>query len=117
MPQLPAADAKGDPADVVGPVCESSDVLGRDRPLAAGEGDGLAILGAGAYGFGMASNYNTRNRPAEVLLEAGHAHLVRRRERHEDQFTLESLSLPGGECSSSSPKCMASGTASPSSIF
>jgi diaminopimelate decarboxylase len=93
----PAADAKGAPADVVGPVCESSDVLGRDRPLAVGEGDGLAILGAGAYGFGMASNYNTRNRPAEVLLEGGQAHLVRRRERYEDQFALESLALPGGE--------------------
>jgi len=72
-------------------------VLGRDRPLAVGQGDGLAILGAGAYGFGMASNYNTRNRPAEVLLEAGQAHLVRRRERYEDQFALESLALPGGE--------------------
>jgi len=93
----PIADAEGALADVVGPVCESSDVLGRDRPLAVGEGDGLAILGAGAYGFGMASNYNTRNRPAEVLLEAGQAHLVRRRERYEDQFALESLALSGAE--------------------
>jgi diaminopimelate decarboxylase len=77
--------------DVVGPVCESSDVLGRERPLAVREGDLLAILDAGAYGFGMASNYNSRNRPAEVLVRQGEARLVRRRETIEDQLALESV--------------------------
>jgi diaminopimelate decarboxylase len=90
----PAAGAAApQAADIVGPVCESSDVLGRDRAITAAAGDRLAILAAGAYGFGMASNYNTRNRPAEVLLEQGEAYLVRRRERYEDQLALETLAL------------------------
>jgi diaminopimelate decarboxylase len=88
-----AGEAAPQAADIVGPVCESSDVLGRDRAIAAAAGDRLAILAAGAYGFGMASNYNTRNRPAEVLLEQGEAYLVRRRERYEDQLALETLAL------------------------
>ena len=67
-------------ADVVGPVCESADFLGKQRPLAADAGDLLAVLGAGAYGFGMSSNYNSRPRAAEVLVEDGATRLVRRRE-------------------------------------
>jgi diaminopimelate decarboxylase len=66
--------------DVVGPVCESGDWLGRDRLLAVEQGDLLAILSAGAYGAVMSSNYNTRPRAAEVLLDRGKAYLVRERE-------------------------------------
>lgn len=77
-------------ADVVGPVCESADVLGRNRSLDARAGELLAILGAGAYGFGMASNYNSRCRPPEILVQGGEARLVRRRETLEDQLALES---------------------------
>jgi diaminopimelate decarboxylase len=75
--------------DVVGPVCESSDVLGVDRGLAIAAGDLLAILSAGAYGMAMASNYNTRPRPCEVLIDAGEAIEVRARESVESIFSLE----------------------------
>jgi diaminopimelate decarboxylase len=71
--------------DVVGPVCESGDFLARDRELETVEaGELVLIRDAGAYGFAMASNYNLRPRPAEVLIEDGHARLVRRRESFED---------------------------------
>ena len=75
--------------DVVGPVCESSDVLGVDRPLALQAGDLLAILSAGAYGMAMSSNYNTRPRPCEVLVDGGRALEVRAREPIESLFSLE----------------------------
>ena len=75
--------------DVVGPVCESSDVLGVDRSLAVEEGDLLAILSAGAYGMTMASNYNSRPRPPEVLIDRGRAVEVRARESVESLFALE----------------------------
>jgi diaminopimelate decarboxylase len=75
--------------DVVGPVCESSDVLGVDRDLAAQAGDFLAILAAGAYGMTMASNYNSRPRPPEVLVDGGRALEVRARESVESLFALE----------------------------
>lgn len=77
--------------DVVGPVCESADWLGRDRPLAVQAGDLLAVLSAGAYGFGMASNYNSRPRAAEVMLSGGTAHLVRERETLQDLMRGERL--------------------------
>ncbi|MFM7532574.1 MAG: diaminopimelate decarboxylase [Rubrivivax sp.] len=80
--------------DVVGPVCESGDWLGRDRPLAVAEGDVLAVLSAGAYGMCMASNYNTRGRAAEVMLDGPQAHLVRAREVPGELFRGEHL-LPG----------------------
>jgi diaminopimelate decarboxylase len=80
--------------DVVGPVCESSDVLGLDRDLAVAPGDLLAILDAGAYGMAMSSNYNSRPRPAEVMIDRGAALEVRARESTEALFALESL-LPG----------------------
>jgi diaminopimelate decarboxylase len=78
--------------DVVGPVCESSDVLGSDRrlPEELNQGDLLAVLSAGAYGFSMASNYNSRPRPAEVLIEGGKARLVRERETYDDLIRGES---------------------------
>lgn len=75
--------------DVVGPVCESGDWLGRDRALAIQEGDLLAVLSAGAYGMAMSSNYNTRPRAAEVMVDAGQAHLVREREPVESLYALE----------------------------
>jgi diaminopimelate decarboxylase len=79
--------------DVVGPVCESGDWLARDRALAVAEGDLLAIMSAGAYGMTMASNYNTRGRAAEVLVDGETVHLIRRREDPADLFALESLVL------------------------
>jgi diaminopimelate decarboxylase len=66
--------------DIVGPVCESADFLAKGRRLAAGEGDLLAVLSAGAYGMSMSSNYNSRPRAPEVLVDRSTAHLVRRRE-------------------------------------
>jgi diaminopimelate decarboxylase len=77
--------------DVVGPVCESGDWLGRDRVLAVQPGDRLAILSAGAYGMTMASNYNTRGRAAEVLVTGDQAHLVREREQPAELFRGERL--------------------------
>lgn len=77
--------------DVVGPVCESTDFLGKQRRLKIAEGDHLAVLGAGAYGFGMASNYNSRPRVAEVLVDGDKAHLARRRETIEELYAAEQL--------------------------
>jgi diaminopimelate decarboxylase len=77
--------------DVVGPVCESGDWLGRDRELAVEPGDLLAVLSAGAYGMAMASNYNTRPRAAEVMIVDGEPRLVRERERIADLFAGEHL--------------------------
>jgi diaminopimelate decarboxylase len=75
--------------DVVGPVCESGDWLGRDRTLAIAEGDYLAILSAGAYGFVMSSNYNTRPRPAEIMVDGDKAYVIRDRENISDLFAGE----------------------------
>ena len=77
--------------EIVGPVCESGDFLGHDRMLALNEGDLLAILSAGAYGMAMASNYNTRPRAAEVMVDGGDVHLIRRREEIAELFALESV--------------------------
>lgn len=76
--------------DVVGPVCESADFLGKDRLLKIAPGDLLAVRSAGAYGFVMSSNYNTRNRAAEVMVDAERATLVRQRETISYQLSLES---------------------------
>jgi len=74
----------------VGPVCESGDFFARDRELARiREGDLLAILDAGAYGLSLSSNYNTRVRPAEVLVSGDAARLIRRRETYKDLFGPE----------------------------
>jgi diaminopimelate decarboxylase len=77
--------------DVVGPICESGDWLGRDRALNVLPGDRLAVLSAGAYCMSMSSNYNTRGRGAEILVEGDRAHLIRRRESAADTFQHESL--------------------------
>jgi diaminopimelate decarboxylase len=77
--------AQGKRVDVVGPICESSDVFARDRELPpVAEGDLLAVFSAGAYGFSMGSQYNGRPRPAEALVEGGKYRLIRRRESYED---------------------------------
>jgi diaminopimelate decarboxylase len=76
--------------DIVGPVCESTDAFAHDRRLTALElGDLVAILDAGAYGAAMASNYNRRSLPAEVLVDTGEAKLIRRRQSIDDQLALE----------------------------
>ena len=76
--------------DVVGPVCETGDFLARDRELPALErGERIAVLGAGAYGFVMASNYNTRPRPAEVMVDGAHWWVARPRERVDELFRTE----------------------------
>ncbi|MGA7986144.1 MAG: diaminopimelate decarboxylase [Burkholderiales bacterium] len=77
--------------DVVGPVCESGDFLARERPLVAGAGDLLAVMSAGAYGMSMSSNYNSRPRAAEVLVDGAQAYLIRARETVEDLFALERI--------------------------
>ncbi|AMV43922.1 diaminopimelate decarboxylase [Paraburkholderia caribensis] len=77
--------------DVVGPVCESGDWLGRERKLAVEPGDLLAIRSAGAYGFAMSSNYNTRVRAAEVMVDGDKAYVVRKREEVKDLFAGETV--------------------------
>ena len=90
VPVLRREDAATEEADIVGPVCESGDFFARARSLATTEqGDLLAILDAGAYGLSLSSNYNTRVRPAEVLVEATGPRLVRRRETYEELFAPE----------------------------
>jgi diaminopimelate decarboxylase len=73
--------------DVVGPVCETGDFLGKQRPLAIEQGDLLVVRSAGAYGFSMSSNYNSRPRAAEILVDGDTAHVIRQRE------TIDSLLL------------------------
>ncbi len=90
--KIEAVQKKGEPspADVVGPVCESGDFLGKDVPLPPLEhNDVLVVHSAGAYGFTMSSNYNTRGRAAEVAVMDGKDHLIRERESFEDQIRLE----------------------------
>jgi len=83
--------------DVVGPVCESGDFLGKDRPLKITAGDLLAVRSAGAYGFVMSSNYNTRNRVAEVMVDGKEFQIVRERETIDYQLSLESRLKLGAE--------------------
>jgi diaminopimelate decarboxylase len=93
---LPVIAANADnaiPYQVVGPVCETGDFLGRDRNLALSEGDLLAIMSAGAYGMSMSSNYNTRPRAAEVIVDSDQCHLIRERESLE-QLTAQERILP-----------------------
>ena len=90
--RIEALDKKGDatPADVVGPVCESGDFLAKNYPLPPMEHiDILVVHSAGAYGFGMGSNYNTRGRSAEIAVVAGKERLIRRRETYDDVIALE----------------------------
>ena len=77
--------------EIVGPVCESGDFLGHDRELTLQEGDLLAIMSAGAYGMSMSSNYNTRPRAAEVMVDGNQCHLIKKREQIADLFANESI--------------------------
>jgi len=90
--KIEAVEVEGEKteADVVGPVCESGDFFGKNVPLPALEhNDLLVIHSVGAYGFTMASNYNTRSKPAEVAIENGKDRLIRKRETYDDQVRLE----------------------------
>ncbi len=93
MDMQPVVQGKADAAsyDVVGPICESGDWLARDRSLAVEAGDLLVMHTAGAYGMTMASNYNTRGRAAEVIVDGTVPHLVRKRENPADLYALESV--------------------------
>ena len=90
---VPVSAHGGDPRhyEIVGPVCESGDFLGHDRALVIAEGDLLAILSTGAYGMSMSSNYNTRARAAEVMVDDDRAHLIRQREIIDELFAHEVL--------------------------
>ena len=90
VPVVPRAGATQD-WEIVGPICESSDFLGHKRALNIEPGDVLAVMSAGAYGMAMSSNYNTRARAAEVMVDGAEVHLIRRRETIEDLYALESL--------------------------
>jgi len=91
IPVRPNPKASTASYDVVGPICETGDFLGKDRTLAIAPDDLLAVRSAGAYGFSMSSNYNSRCRPAEVLVDGDQAYLVRARERLEDLWQGEQL--------------------------
>jgi diaminopimelate decarboxylase len=90
VPLKPRAEAS-QTWDVVGPICESGDWIGRDRALAVQPGDLLAVLSAGAYCMSMASNYNSRGRAAEILVDGARAHVIRQRETMADQMRGEHL--------------------------
>ncbi len=90
-----SSDAEEKTWDIVGAICETGDFLGKDRSLALKENDVLAVMGAGAYGFVMSSNYNTRGRAAEVMVAGNAAHLIRERETIESLWEKERL-LPEG---------------------
>ena len=89
--QNTASNSNAQTYDVVGPVCESGDWIGRDRTLQIKQGDLLAVMSAGAYCMSMASNYNTRGRAAEILVDGDSAHLIRQRESSQDQMRMEKL--------------------------
>ncbi|HHG3602960.1 TPA: diaminopimelate decarboxylase [Vibrio parahaemolyticus] len=90
---VPASPRNGEPQtyDLVGPICETGDFLGKDRALVLQEGDLLAVRSAGAYGFVMSSNYNTRTRAAEVMVDGNQSHLVRQREELTSLWQLEQI--------------------------
>jgi diaminopimelate decarboxylase len=89
---LPVKAGSGDtPYEIVGPVCETGDFLARARMLTLGEGDLLAVMAAGAYGMSMSSNYNSRPRAAEIMVDGGEAHLIREREAVSELMAREML--------------------------
>ncbi|MCD8522438.1 MAG: diaminopimelate decarboxylase [Saccharospirillaceae bacterium] len=90
-PVVENSDAPLRTYDLVGPVCETGDFLGKNRELALSEGDLLAVMSAGAYGFVMASNYNTRGRAAEIMVDGTQAHVVRERETIASLYAGESV--------------------------
>jgi diaminopimelate decarboxylase len=90
---VPVEARDGEPRtyDVVGPVCETADFLGKERELVIAEGDLLAVRTAGAYGFSLASNYNTRPRPPEIMVDGANVHCIRTREAVSDLWRGERL--------------------------
>ncbi|MBU2864231.1 diaminopimelate decarboxylase [Reinekea forsetii] len=90
-PVQPRSDGKEAYWDFVGPICETGDFLGKNRKMSLKSGDLIAVMSAGAYSFVMASNYNTRGRPAEILVSDREAKVVRQREQLSDLWALESL--------------------------
>lgn len=96
VPVRPRTDGEARLYDIVGPICETGDFLGKDRELVIEAGDLLAVRSAGAYGFTMSSNYNSRNRAAEVMVDGSGMHLVRQRETIEHQMAGEHL-LPAAK--------------------
>lgn len=84
-------DAASSAYDIVGPICETGDFLGKDRELALEEGDLLAVRSSGAYGFTMASNYNTRTRAAEIMVDGEQVHVIRKRENIDDLLRGEQV--------------------------
>ena len=94
IPVQPREGGESKIYDVVGPVCETGDFLGKDRALDIVAGDVLAVCSAGAYGFTMSSNYNSRPRVAEVMVDGSQYHVVRERELIEDLWRGETT-LPG----------------------
>lgn len=90
IPVRPRTDEEEKVWDLVGPVCETGDFLGKERRLRLRAGDLLAVRSAGAYGFVMSSNYNSRNRPPELMVDGDKVHVIRRRETLEDQLAPES---------------------------
>ncbi|WP_375170597.1 diaminopimelate decarboxylase [Marinobacter sp.] len=90
VPVAPHQQGEEKSWDLVGPVCETGDFLGKDRKLRLQAGDLLAVRSAGAYGFVMSSNYNSRNRPPELMVDGDQVHVVRRRETLADQLGPES---------------------------
>ena len=91
IPVTKRSSEKKSSYDIVGPICETGDYLGKDRELSIEPGDLLAVRSAGAYGFTMSSNYNSRNRPAEIMVDNEKHYLIRKRETIEEQLTGESL--------------------------
>jgi diaminopimelate decarboxylase len=91
QPVQPRTELAAQVYEVVGPVCESGDFLGHDRPLAIQQDDVLAIMSAGAYGMSMSSNYNTRGRAIELMVDGDQVHVIRQREQIEDLFALENI--------------------------
>ena len=91
IPVVPRNDVPPQHYDVVGPVCETGDFLGKGRELALKEGDLLAVRSAGAYGFTMSSNYNTRPRAVELMVDGEQVHVVRQRETFEQLIAGEQV--------------------------
>jgi diaminopimelate decarboxylase len=89
--QLAPSKAQTKRWDLVGPVCETGDFLGKDRDLALAPGDYLAVMSAGAYGFTMSSNYNTRARAVEILVDGDQVHVIRERESFVDMIRGEHI--------------------------
>ena len=89
VPLIPRENQATQKYDVVGPICETGDFLGKDRELAIQQGDYLAVRSSGAYGFGMSSNYNSRPRVAEIMVDGDHAQVIRQRETMSQLFENE----------------------------